>query len=114
MTVRYLSLPIWSRLSPSRCSPSGFEVAASMGKTIGRPARQCHPQPSVVDPLEEVAEDARRRAPDHVPVHLVGGGADRDAAAHQAAHRVALAKLLEREGEERLHLRRAGLQLELA
>ena len=44
-------------------------------------------------PLQQVAEDARGRAPDQVLADHVGRGADRDAAADQAAHREALAQL---------------------
>ena len=40
----------------------------------------------------EVAEDPRRRSPDQLPFDLVGRGVDRDAAADQAAHLVALAQ----------------------
>lgn len=43
-------------------------------------------------------------------IDLVGGGVDGDAAADQAADRVALAQDLEREGEDGLDLGRVGLQ----
>ena len=63
---------------------------------------------------EEVAEDPRGRSPDQVAFHLVGGGVDGDAAADQAAHLVALAEDVQREGEDGLDLGRVGLQIQLA
>ena len=60
-----------------------------------RPYIRIVPQPDEVEGLaeavEQVAEDPRGRSPDQVALDLVGRGVDRDAAADQAAHRVALA-----------------------
>ena len=62
-----------------------------------RPYIRIVPQPGEVlaEALQQVAEDPRGRPPDQVAVDLVGGGVDRDAAADQAAHLVALAKHVE-------------------
>ena len=68
---------------------------------------------SSVEALQEVAEDPGRGSPDELALHLVGGGADGDAAADQAAHLVALAQDLEREGEDGLDLGRVGYQAQL-
>ena len=83
-----------------------------------RPYIRIVPQPNgkleLVEALQQVAEDPRGRSPDQLPLDLVGGGVDGDAAADQAAHLVALAQQLEREGEDGLDLGRVRLQAELA
>ena len=67
----------------------------------------------LAEALQEVAEDPRGRSPDQLALDLVGRGVDGDAAADQAAHLVALAQQLEREGEDGLDLGRVGLEAQL-
>ncbi len=59
----------------SRRSPARADGARSLLQVVG-------------DPLQQVPDDARRRAPDEVVVDAVDVGAERHAAAQQAAPRV--------------------------
>ena len=65
---------------------------------------------SILEPLEQVAEDPRGRAPDHVLADLVRRRADRHAAADEAPHPERVPKLVETEHQHRCHLGRVRPQ----
>ena len=91
--------------------PDGWEEPRPYIRIVPQPER---PSRGLAEALQQVAEDPRGRSPDQVPFDLVGRGVDGDAAADQAAHLVALAQDVEREGEDGLDLGRVRLQVELA
>ena len=91
--------------------PDGWEEPRPYIRIVPQPERSS--RPASVEAVEQVAEDPRGRAPDQLAFDLVGRGVDRDAAADQAAHLVALAQHVEREGEHGLDLGRVGLEVEL-
>ncbi len=93
--------------------PDGWEEPRPYIRIVPQPEK-VRASGASVEAVEQVAEDPRGRSPDQLPFDLVGRGVDGDAAADQAAHRVALAQHVEREGEDGLDLGRVGRQVELA
>ena len=91
--------PATGRPGPRRCS--------SPAAADWRPKRL---RVSRAQPPQKLAHDPARGAPDQVLADGVGGGAEGDAAAHQAAHREAGAQLVKPEEEDRGDLAGLGLK----